>query len=198
REQQPYSERCSYPTAQERHHHEFPPTVNGYANHLAAPTLSPPGPGIPLMINPEPADGEPAHGLSSAGSPGVGRATVGPPLPGFRVYWQARRGRAGREVGAFCVRVELLSWQEPGDRDSGVARGAPCGGGMRLSLSRWNRRVPARHDAVLLGDLVLDLDVQAGVGVAVTRHELAHACWAGHFRLGAGDVANVVGGYQLV
>src|SRR5262249_22804545 len=76
REHQHDAERCSYPTAQERHHHEFSPTVNGYANHLAAPTLSPPGPGIPLMINPEPADGEPAHGLSSAGSPGVGRATV--------------------------------------------------------------------------------------------------------------------------
>src|SRR5215468_8951582 len=110
----------------------------------------------------------------------------------------SRPGRVCGEVRAFGVRIDLLSCQEPGDRDSGVARGAPCGGGMRLSLWRWHRRVPARHDAVLLGDLVLDLDVQAGMGVAVTRHELAHACWAGHFRLGAGDVADVVGGYQLV
>src|SRR5262247_280443 len=154
--------------------------------------LSPPGPGIPLMINPEPADGEPADGLSSAGSPGMGRATAGPPLPGFRIYWQARRGRAGGEVGAFGVRVDLLSGQEPGDRDSGAARSAPGRGRGRLSFWCWHRRVPARHDAVLLSDLVLDLDVQAGMGVAVAGYELAHSCWTGHLWLGAGDVANEV------
>src|SRR5262245_25670434 len=105
---------------------------------------------------------------------------------------------AGGEVGAFGVGVDLFSGQEPGDRDSGAARSAPGGGGGSLSLWRWHRRVPARHDAVLLSDLVLDLDVQAGMGVAVAGYELAHACWTGHFRLGAGDVANEVGGYQLV
>ena len=99
------------------------------------------------------------------------------------------------EVGAFGVGVDLLSGQEPGDRDSGVARGAPGEGGLRLSR---NRRVPARHDAVLLSDLVLDLDLQARVGAAAAGYELAHACRAGHFRLGAGEVAGEVGGYQLV
>src|SRR5215472_14360167 len=117
---------------------------------------------------------------------------------GFRCYWQIRQRPAGGEAGAFGVRVGLLSGQQPGDRDSGVARGTPGGGGWSLGLRYWNRRVPARHDAVLLGDLVLDLDVQAWMGVAVARHELAHARWTGHFRLGAGDVANKVGGYQLV
>src|SRR5215471_11892460 len=116
----------------------------------------------------------------------------------FRYYWQTRQGRAGGEAGAFGVRVDLLSGQEPGDRDSGAARSAPGGGVMSLRLSRWNRRVPACHDAILLSDLVLDLDVQAGMGVAVAGHELAHTCWTGHFRHGAGDVANEVGGYQLV
>ena len=101
------------------------------------------------------------------------------------------------EVGAFGVGVDLLSGQEPGDRDSGVVRGAPGGGEGGLRLLR-NRRVPARHHAVLLSDLVLDLDMQARMGVTVARHEPAHACWTGHVRLGAGDVANEVGGYQLV
>jgi hypothetical protein len=82
-------------------------------------------------------------------------------------YRQTRQGLAGGEVGAFGVTVDLLSCQEPDDRDSGVARSAPAGGEGSLSLSRWNRRVPARHDTVLLSDLVLDLDVQAGMGAAV-------------------------------
>ena len=80
---------------------------------------------------------------------------------------QARQSRAGSEVGAFGVRVDLLSRQEPGDRDSGVARSAPGGGDRSPGLSCRNCRVPARDDAVVLGDLVLDLDVQAGMGAAV-------------------------------
>src|SRR5262249_27887673 len=110
----------------------------------------------------------------------------------------SRQGRVGGEVGAFGVTVHLLSGQEPGDRDSGVARSAPGGGEGSLSLSRRDGCVPARHDAVLLSDLVLYLDVQAGMGPAVACHELAHACWTGHFRLGAGDVPHEIGGYQLV
>src|SRR5215469_2194068 len=80
---------------------------------------------------------------------------------GFRFYWQSRQGRAGGEVRAFGVGVDLLSGQEPDDRDPRVVRGAPGGGKRSLCFSCWNRRVPARHDAVILGDLVLDLDVQA-------------------------------------
>ena len=68
---------------------------------------------------------------------------------------------------AFGVGVDLLSCQEPDYRDSGAVRSAPGGGKGSLSVLCWDRRVPARHDAVVLGDLVLDLDVQAGMGVAV-------------------------------
>jgi hypothetical protein len=78
-----------------------------------------------------------------------------------------RPGRICGEVGAFGVGVDLFSCQEPGDRDSGVVRSAPGGGEGILSLWCGDRRVPARRDAVLLSDLVLDLDVQARMGVAV-------------------------------
>src|SRR5207248_2978640 len=44
---------------------------------------------------------------------------------------------------------------------------APGGGGGILSVWCGGRGVPARRDAVLLGDLVLDLDVQARMGAAV-------------------------------
>src|SRR5215510_11813819 len=81
---------------------------------------------------------------------------------------QTGQGRAGGENGAFGVGVDLLSGQEPGDRDADVARG---GGERSLSLVCWNRRAPARHDAVILSDLVLDLDVQAGMGATAPARE---------------------------
>src|SRR5215468_29951 len=104
------------------------------------------------------------------------------------------RSGAGGEDGAFGVGVDLLSGQEPGDRDSGVARSAPGGGEGSLSLACWNRRAPARHDPVILSDLVLDLDVQAGMDAAAVRYELAHARGTGYVRLGAGQVAEEVVG----
>src|SRR5438552_16423037 len=51
---------------------------------------------------------------------------------------------------------------------------------------------------VVFTDLVLDLDVQAGMGAAAAGHEPAHALGPGHCRASAGEVAAVVGGYQLV
>ena len=47
-------------------------------------------------------------------------------------------------------------------------------------------------------DLVLDLDVQAGMGAAAAGHEPANALGPGHCRANAGEVADVVSGYQLV
>jgi hypothetical protein len=92
----------------------------------------------------------------------------------------------------------LFSGQEPGDRDAGAVHSPSGGGEGILSLWCWDRRVPAGRDAILLADLVLDLEVQAAMGVAGTRHELAYTRRAGHGPLGTGQVADEVGGDQLV
>ena len=54
------------------------------------------------------------------------------------------------------------------------------------------------HDPVVLGDLVLDLDVQVGMRPAVAGHELPHALWTDHGRIEGRDVPDVVGGHELV
>src|SRR5262249_7585978 len=136
-------------------------------------------PRTPVTIAPFPKIGEIETALVAWGAGSPARASdawlpvIGcSPLLGVVVAMtrisggQTGQGRAGGEDGAFGVGVDLLSGQEPGDRDPGVVRSAPGGGQGSRNLACWNRRAPARHDAVILSDLILDLDVQAGMGAA--------------------------------
>lgn len=88
----------------------------------------------------------------------------------------------------------MLSGQESDDRDPCITRSAPGGPGVW----RYGRRLPADHDPVVFGDLVHDLDVEARMGAVAAGNQPANALWSGHVQPGAGEVADVVGGYQLV
>src|ERR671924_2015658 len=96
-------------------------------------------------------------------------------------------GRLGGEVRVFGVRVDLLAGQEPNDRDACVARGAAAGRAGSRSDWRPRGRLPARYDSVVLSDLVIDLDVQIGIGAAAARHEPAHPLRPEDGCLGARD-----------
>src|SRR5690349_23196353 len=78
-------------------------------------------------------------------------------------------------AGALRMRIDLLPRQQAGDRNAG----ATSARADRLDLNRRLRpspgRPPAGHDAVVFGDQVLDLHVQAGTSCAPVGNESAHA-----------------------
>ena len=58
--------------------------------------------------------------------------------------------------------------------------------------------VPADRDPVILGDLVLDLQVESRVAAAACVDESVQTVWSEHDRFDARDMAEIVGGDEIV
>ena len=103
-----------------------------------------------------------------------------------------------RETCALCVRVDLLAGQQADDRNALIASDPASRGAGRSGPPRRCRGLPTGYDPVVLGDLILDLDVQIGIDAALARDEPVHTWSTNDARLDARGATDVVGGHQLV
>lgn len=98
----------------------------------------------------------------------------------------------------MSVSIDLHACDEADDRDACAARCRTGWRGRIWWIQRPAARPPARNDAVALGDLVLNQDVEIRTSDALVGNEPAHAIGAGNGRGDAAEAPDEVSADEFV